>query len=256
MLRPIQLEPDPVFAGARALDAGGGSVMRAAWLDVLMLHFVVPVKPLQAVTPFSLDLFAGWGVVTLVAFRLSNLRLVRWPWLPRWATAPGEHEFLNVRTYVKPVAETGIHFLREFVPKRLARMVGPLLYGLPYRLARIGYRHDPRTRRFQGLIGDAVEFDAEYAAAPDRTIAETFDEFVLERYTAFHRRGKTALRFRVAHPCWEMHRARLLAFRAPGLLRDFAFWRDAQLVGGHFTPGFEQVDMGPPRKTLITNGGN
>ncbi|MGE9295894.1 MAG: DUF2071 domain-containing protein [Puniceicoccales bacterium] len=235
--------------GVAELANAGGPFIRAAWRDALMLHFLVPAEELQAVTPFPLDLYAGWGAVTLVAFRMEDLQFVRWPYLPTWATAPAEHTFLNVRTYVREGGETGIHFLREYVPKLLARLVGPLTYGLPYRYATIDYQHDAKNRRFRGEIGRriGIGFDAEYALEPAPTLPGTFDEFVLERYTAFNRwQGKNVL-FRVAHPRWLMRRARLREFHDEALRGLFPFWEEARFVGGHFTPGFDAVQMGAPK---------
>jgi len=242
-----QQVPGADWQGVEALEAEGGALMNAAWLDVLMLHFLVPAPALQPATPLPLDLFDGWGVVTLVAFRMERLRFEPWPDAPRWVTAPGEHTFLNVRTYVKIADETGIQFLCEFVPKILARLAGPVLYGLPYRRAPIAYRHDMPSRRYRGQIGPRIRFDADYAAAPDETQDGTLDHFVLERYTAFNRWLGRTLRFRVAHPRWRMRRARLREFCDAGLRALFPFWPAAKFAGGHFTPGFEQVDMGRPR---------
>jgi len=135
------------------------------------------------------------------------------------------------------------------VPKMLARMVGPLTYGLPYRLTKIDYAHDPRNRRFNGRLGRRrkIEFDADYALAPELTEPGTFEEFVLERYNAYTRKLGRAYRFRVVHPPWRMRRARLLHMNDDGLRADQPFWEHTRYIGAHFTTGFKQVAMGAPR---------
>src|SRR5206468_3961607 len=55
------------------------------------------------------------------------------------------HEFLNVRTYVRYGGESGIFFLAEWVPKRVATWIAPPLLGLPYRFGEIDYQHGERV---------------------------------------------------------------------------------------------------------------
>lgn len=231
------------------LNAEGGPLLRGDWRDALMIHFAIAPEALEPHVPFPLDLYEGWAIVTLVAFRMENLKLAAWPRAPGWLMAPGEHAFLNVRTYVRADGDRGIHFINEYVPKLLARLVGPVTYGLPYRLTRIDYAHEARNRRFTGRLGRRrkIEIDADYALAPDLTQPGTFEAFVLERYNAFTRKRGRALRFRVAHPPWRMRRARLLHWEDTLLRADHPFWDKTRYLGAHFTTGFHGVQMGAPR---------
>lgn len=250
MLQILITNPRPHELATVELAAEGGPLMRAAWRDALMLHFVIDAETLQPHTPFPLDLFEGRAVITLVAFELTDLRFDAWPRQPKGLMAPGEHTFLNVRTYVRHRGELGIFFLNEYVPKLLARIAGPATYGLPYRLTRMRYEHDARNRRFAGRLGwrKRVEIEADYALAPEIAAPGTFEEFVLERYNAFTRRFGRTVRFRVEHPPWPMHRARLLHWE-DGLLRaDHPYWPEAKYIGGHFTAGFDDVALGRPQQ--------
>lgn len=251
MLQQILHDNAPHELAAFELAAEGGPFLRGAWRDALMLHFAIDAEELQPHVPFGLDLFAGRAIITLVAFTMNDVRLEAIPGLPHWLLTPLEHTFLNVRTYVRHGGERGIFFLAEYVPKLLARVLGPMTYGLPYRFTPMRYEHDARNRRFVGKLGrDAgIFFEADYALAPGgEAAADTFEEFALERYNAFTRRFGRAMRFRVAHPPWRMHRARLLAWDDALLRADHAFWPMARIIGGHFTTGFPEVAMGAPRR--------
>ena len=100
------------------------------------------------VTGCDLDLFEGRAFVSLVAFDMCNMRLVRGGRFGRLMAGPlATHAFLNVRTYVRHANEPGIYFLAEWLPNRLACLLGPPTYGLPYRLGRLTYRNDSKRRR-------------------------------------------------------------------------------------------------------------
>jgi uncharacterized protein YqjF (DUF2071 family) len=176
--------------------------------------------------------------------------------LAGWALWPvATHPFLNLRTYIVHRGEPGIHFLREWLPNRLACLLGPAAFGLPYRRGALRYHHP------QDGFGIAGEVAAEGGALVYRAavlegcgirpcLAGSLDEFLLERYTAFTARGARRRGFfRVWHPPWpqapagvELAEASLLA-RAPGG-RDWAAGTD--LAGAHFSPGVAGVWMGRP----------
>lgn len=115
----------------------------ADWDDVAFVHYAVDPAALQPLVPFELDLFEGRAYVSLVAFTQRHLRPRTGGALAALAATPlASHPFLNVRTYVRHNGEPGIYFLCEWIPNRLAALVGPPLYGLPYRLGRLRYQYD------------------------------------------------------------------------------------------------------------------
>jgi uncharacterized protein YqjF (DUF2071 family) len=143
-------------AQRRMLSQPAEPLFIAAWLDALMIHFEVDAAALQRDVPFELDLWNGRAFVSLVAFTMQGMR-------PRfggkWATLLfrpiATHHFLNVRTYVRHGDECGIHFLAEWLTNRLAVMLGPATFGLPYRYGRISYRRDSESGSFFGRVTDA-----------------------------------------------------------------------------------------------------
>src|SRR5213079_2093177 len=88
-----------------------------------------------------LDLLDGEAFVSLVAFTQRRLRPSLGGRIAAWLSSPlASHEFFNVRTYVRHRDDRGIFFLAEWIPNRLAVLIGPRTYGLPYRLGRLRYR--------------------------------------------------------------------------------------------------------------------
>jgi len=229
----------------------GRPLFCADWEYFALLHFEIDPAVLQPHVPFKLDLHAGKAWVSLVAFEQRN---VRWPRLPRASrllTAPTtEHRFLNLRTYVTHRGEPGIHFLAEWVSNPLARILGPLLYGLPYRLARLRYAfregcfdasaHGVGRGRFavQGVYdppGAQVTVEERARAA-----------FLLERYTAFNVRFGKPVRFRIWHAPWELARMRIDALDTSLPQRAYKWWDAARFACAQFSRGVFGVWIGPP----------
>lgn len=238
-------------ARQRMLTGPGEPFFVAGWHEVVFLHFAVAPEKLQPWVPFDLDLYEGMAYVSLVAFTMRDLR-------PRIGGAMlfkpiATHEFLNVRTYVKHGGERGIYFLAEWLPNLLAVMLGPTVFGLPYRWGRQQYEHDPMSG-FRGVVEDrwsrsALRYTAAEAKDVMLSIAEpgSVTEFLVERYTAFTRYVGWRRFFRVWHPPWP-----LMPINAQiqdlSLLDQTGGWSGhARFVGAHYSPGFSAVWMGRPR---------
>ncbi|HRH94841.1 MAG TPA: DUF2071 domain-containing protein [Prosthecobacter sp.] len=253
----------PSMAGReRLLACRGDPLFYADWLNAVFLHFETDPVVLQREVPWPLDLFEGRAFVSLVAFTMRDLRprfggrLTALPFGPI-----ATHVFLNVRVYVKHAGEPGIHFLAEWVPNALSVALGPVVFGLPYRLGTLNYDHEFHERAVSGRVEDVrsgqsfaytCTADAETAHRPCE--AGSLDEFLVERYTAFTSIGlpgfgrKHLLRrlFRIWHPPWP-----LIPLRAEiedcGLLSLTGNWsRHARLISAHHSPGVEKVWMSRP----------
>ena len=127
----------------------------ADWDRALFLHFEVDIEELRRRVPFELDLFEDRSaIVTLVAFTMRGMRMWRGGRWTRWMTSPiATHSFLNLRTYVRGRdREPGIYFMREWLNSRLAVLLGPITFGLPYRLGSIDYHHDFESGNISGAV--------------------------------------------------------------------------------------------------------
>jgi hypothetical protein len=230
------------------------------WDRVLMMHFAVDPAALQRETPFDLDLWRGEAFVSLVAFTMRGMRLRRGGVATRCLLAPiATHEFLNVRTYVRHGANTGISFLAEWVPSRLSCLLGPRLFSLPYRLGEIRYSHEHETGRLTGHIRDARsagQFAYRARLAPDACwqscVAGSVDEWLMERYAAFNCAGSRQRSFRVWHEPWQQAAAEV-KFDDFSLLRESWPWfHDARLIGANYSPGASNVAMGWPHRLTVS----
>src|SRR5688500_12364404 len=125
---------------ARRLESDGGAVLVADWTPAVFIHYAVDPDALQPLVPFPLDLHDGRAYVSVVAFVQHHLRPKVGGRVAALLSRPlATHPFCNVRTYVVVDGEPGIYFLAEWIPNRLAVLLGPPLYGLPYRLGNICY---------------------------------------------------------------------------------------------------------------------
>lgn len=247
----------PNAAGLRRYrSAEPRPLLTADWLRVVMIHYEVDPAVLRREVPFDLDLYDGRAFVSLVAFDMCNMRLVRGGRFGRLLAAPlATHAFLNVRTYVRHANEPGIYFLAEWLPNRLACLLGPPTYGLPYRLGRLTYRHDSERGRMTGVVSSRrpraeLRFDARFdpLEAPTTCSAGSLDEFLMERYTAFTRRGRRLRLFRIWHPPWPQTGCDVTV-ADNSLIRASGRWAvTAELVGANHSPGVEGVWMSRPRR--------
>jgi uncharacterized protein YqjF (DUF2071 family) len=226
-------------------------LFQGAWTSVLFIHYEVEPGRLQPDVPFALDVQEGKAYVSVVAFSQERLRFAFGGqvtnWVGRWFA---NHEFLNVRTYVRHAGESGIFFLAEWVPKRVATWLGPPLFGLPYRWGRIEYHHGART--LHGLIDDGVarfSYRAGQGGAGSSRPCESgsLDEFLLERYVAFTAWHGLRRMFRVEHEPWPQIPITVMIEHDSLLRERFAWWRNACLVGANFSPGVNTVTIGWPQ---------
>lgn len=236
------------------LSRRGEPLFIAGWHHALMMHFEADAGALRGDVPFELDLWEGRAFVSLVAFTMRNMRPRAGGKLAALCFRPiATHEFLNARTYVRQGGECGIHFLAEWLTSRLAVMLGPATFGLPYRFGRIAYNHDLRDGRSCGRVAD-IKSDAklEYNAYPDgpaifqRCAAGSLDEWLMERYTAFNSANGRKRFFRVWHPPWPQCPAKVKLIDSSLLTGHWRWFDEARLAGANFSPGFDEVWMGRP----------
>ncbi|HEX3357786.1 MAG TPA: DUF2071 domain-containing protein [Tepidisphaeraceae bacterium] len=224
----------------------------ADWKDALFIHLQIDPQFLGRVVPFELDLRDGHAFVSLVAFTQSHLRPTIGGKLAAWLSAPlAEHEFLNLRAYVRVNGEPAIYFISEWIPNRLATLIGPRLYGLPYHMASLRYRNIPDGNPMQGRIfapGGSLAYRAtiDPRAALASAKPGTLDHFLLERYTAYTHRNGVSRKFNVDHAPWLQTRASAELTEASLLSSNGGWSKSAQIVGANYSPGVKDVAIGRP----------
>jgi len=216
----------------------------------------VEAAVLQRDVPFELDLDDGRAYVSLVAFTMCGMRPRLGGHLAEWLFKPiATHEFLNVRAYVRHEGEPGIYFLAEWLANPLSIRLGPATFGLPYRFARIHYDHQHERGALNGLVtspahASRLEYHAEINrdASFGPCAADSRDEFLMERYTAFTQNRSKRRFFRIWHPPWPQTAINADMTDISLLTGVWPWFAKAKYLGANYSPGVEKVWMGRPHR--------
>jgi uncharacterized protein YqjF (DUF2071 family) len=220
------------------------------WERALFIHYETDPELLQRQVPFELDLWQGRAFVSVVAFSMRRFRAAgAGNFLERVFRPVANHEFLNVRTYVRNAGLTGIYFIAEWVNNIVSLITGPPLYGLPYRYGRIDYRHHHEVGLLTGGVADAFAYEATLPAGIDFQPCprDGIEEFLLERYTAFTCGLGVRRVFNIWHEPWRQSPVEVKI--TDGLLRQSGAWfGGARRIGSNYSPGATDIWMGAPRR--------
>lgn len=240
-------------ARQRMLSYRSEPLFLARWDRAVFIHYEAEPNSLQRCVPFALDLRNGRAFVSIVAFTLLRMRPRIGGRVGGWFLKPiGTHGFLNVRTYVHHNGETGIYFLAEWLSNALAVHLGPLTFGLPYRFGHLHYDHSNNKEALHGCVAAKQGRLAYHGEAPTGEPcacgAESLNEFLLERYTAFTEHKRRRRFFRVWHPPWLQLPVDLTVSADDLMAAAGDWWLDARKVGATYSPGVN-VWMGRPHRT-------
>jgi uncharacterized protein YqjF (DUF2071 family) len=208
---------------------------------------------LQRHISYPLDLYDGRAFVSLVAFNMRGMRPRLGGTLGALLLKPiATHHFLNVRTYVTHKGEAGTYFMREWLSNRIAALLGPWSFGLPYRFGKIEYQNDfEHEHECRGQVearDGALSYCARLTTSDlGNSAAGSLDEFLLERYTAFTRSGRHRRFFRIWHAPWRQAAAAVEIVTNTLIRATESWWRDAAFVAANYSPGVN-VWMGWPHK--------
>jgi uncharacterized protein YqjF (DUF2071 family) len=235
-------------------------MFRADWEKAVFIHFAIDPKVLAPHVPFELDIRDGRAFVSLVAFTQNHLRPTIGGRLAAALSTPlARHEFMNLRTYVRVNGQPAIYFMSEWIPNRLAVLIGPRLYGLPYQWGTLRYRHETPALSGgvtapAGEIAYAAKIEPGTLFAP--TTEGTLDHFLLERYAAFTHRDGVSRRFDVDHEPW-LQTSIGVTLIDYSLLDTVGEWtHELELIGGNYSPGVCDVGISAPtRLELIPSVG-
>jgi uncharacterized protein YqjF (DUF2071 family) len=232
----------------------GKTALLSDWLNVVFIHFEVDAELLQKEIPFPLDLYEGKAYVSLVAFSLKRLRPGYGGKLTEVISSlVANHEYLNVRTYVRHGDERGIYFIDEWLSKRLCVAIGKAIYGLPYRYGDLRYQNDYKEAALSGFVSPSdLEGEVRYTAEIDPQSefnyfqSNTLGEFLAERYVAYAGIGDKLRSFRVWHEPWTYVPIDV-QIKKNTLLENIGDWgKGAKLMGAHYSPGVYDVWIGKP----------
>lgn len=195
----------------------GTPAQRQRWLDLLFLHWRVPVSMLRPMIPAALevDTFEGDAFVGLVPFAMRDVRPV---WSP---SVPGVSNFLetNVRTYVhREGRDPGVWFFSLDAANRLPVWIARTFWHLPYHHATMSLDKLPdgivryhTTRLSPPPLPAACDVTYRPVGPVQEAKPGALEHFLAERYILFADVGGGALRTgRVHHTPYPLQRAELL----------------------------------------------
>ncbi|HJR99828.1 MAG TPA: DUF2071 domain-containing protein [Flavobacterium sp.] len=169
------------------------------WNDALFLHWEVPYESLQELVPreFILDSFEGKYYVSIVAFKMQNIRPRN---LPPLSLISNFYE-INVRTYIKVGDKQGVYFLNIEAGNSLAAFLCRKLSGLPYEKSEIN-----RAEKLYSSNNYLKNFSlyAKFEILESEYVKKALDSWLTERYCLYLTSNNQFFRYEVHHQEWEI----------------------------------------------------
>ncbi len=187
----------------------GRAILTQNWDDLFFLHWKYDAAEIQKRLPSGLfvDTFNGDAFLSIIGFRMSNIRLLGLPAVPLLSSL----NELNVRTYVRTAdGKPGIYFFSLDCDHWLAVKIAQLAFGLKYKHAKI--RFEAAHKQLSCLRTKETTL-ANYRwnpqSAPTTATPGTIEFFLLERYTFFTERKNRLWAGQVYHPPYVFSSAKL-----------------------------------------------
>lgn len=199
------------------MNADQGGVLTARWSGMAVLNFESPPELLGPFLPSGLELaaFDNRHLLSMVAFRFADTRM-------NGRRVPFYGNFIELflgfqaqRTVADGSRRAWV-FVRKIVPSAMVATVGRLLYNEDYirRPMRVDLQEGsdaPIHARYAWQNRgrwNTLYVEAEHGR-PEVPAAGTVEAFVTDNYGGFSKRrsGRT-IEFHVAHPPWQVWRAR------------------------------------------------
>ena len=163
-------------------------VMTQTWLDLLFMHWAIPVEQMRKAVPSALplDTYDGQAWIAVVPFRMSGVRPRMIPSVPRLSAFPE----LNVRTYVTLDNKPGVYFFSLEAGNPLAVQIARTWFHLPYFHAEMSLK-DTGEIRYQShrIHGNAppADFRGTYRPTGDvyRSTPGSLEHWLTERYCLY-----------------------------------------------------------------------
>lgn len=196
----------------------------------MFLHWELPPDFLFTSVPdqLKLDLFNGRAYISLVAFRMQNIR-------PRYLPAVdflSDFAEINLRTYIDIDGRKGVYFLNIEAAKGLSVFVARMLSGLPYKRSQILCE----PGRYESSNRDkGNRLDTVFTPLGDLTIKTELDRWLTERYCLYLTEGNRGFRYDIHHLEWPLQAVKLNKLELSYAVGGYELSSTPQLA--HFSSG-------------------
>lgn len=224
----------------------GTVVMRPQWSNLLFLHWEFAPEAVQKLLPagLELDLYEGRAYVGLVPFQMAEVRPHFIPDLKQYGHFHSRFPELNVRTYVVRDGVPGVWFFSLDAASSLAVITARLWFNLPYFKARMRVHETAAGFDYWSKRLWPAPFEAtcrvRYQPTGPQQACEpnSLEEFLVERYVLYSKRGNQLFRGRVFHEPYKVGTAQVGSLRE-SCLQAAGFERPAQQPHVLFSPGVD-----------------
>ena len=182
----------------------GPWLMTQKWNDLLFMHLPVSTDILRERIPsgLELDTYGGEAWVSILPFRISNMRFRKMPPLPFIHSSLQ----LNVRTYVKRRGVPGI-YLFSLDADNLPAVIGARVISLPYYYAKMSMNKKNIIYSGCERKGTTIAaFEGSYRPISDAYYPKqsTLIHWLVERYHLWFYRKHSLYRGDVHHKPWKV----------------------------------------------------
>lgn len=191
------------------------------WSHLAFLNYSVSIDELSEMLPqnFEVDTFEGKAYLSIVPFKMSQIRLIFSPSLPIFSLWE-----LNIRTYIKVNGIPGIYFFTLDTNHSFAAWIARKFFALPYRkMALKGIENGENL----SYISPNLTFDA---VIKEEITKGIFESWICERYHLFTQKNKMTLKGTAIHEPWRLAKLEINKLDQD-FLRSFNFCT-AGFVGG------------------------
>jgi uncharacterized protein YqjF (DUF2071 family) len=181
------------------------------WVDLAFMHWRVDASALRPLIPAALeiDTFDGSAWVGVTPFRMTDVHPVALPPIPTVRDFPE----LNVRTYVRRGAASGVWFFSLDAASQLAVFGARAVVGLPYFHASMLERRVGTDVHYEsvrtGHRNEPAELRVRYRPTGGvfHSVPGSLEHFLTERYSLFSMRLERLLRVDIEHVPWPLQPA-------------------------------------------------
>jgi uncharacterized protein YqjF (DUF2071 family) len=226
--------------------------LRQAWREVTFVHWRYPRSVLQPLVPPGLTVQEcdGTAWVTLLPFRMQDVRLAGTPPLPGLSTFPET----NLRTYVLgPDGRAGLWFFSLDVASTWLAIGARLMLGAPYFRAWLAI-DVAAGRRYAGIRAGRPRVRYRLRAEPGEVLAPSeLDVWLTHRWRAYTRHAGTLVETPVRHEPWPLRGAAVTALTET-LTTAAGLPAPGAPALAHYSEGVTDVAFGPPLLPALTAG--